>query len=321
VRLPPAMLCGRNILRTGAPNESEGARMSAIPTPAQVQSGKIASRVLGEIVDLVKPRAGILNLCRLAEKKVVEYGGRPAFPCNICVGNIAAHYTSPHDDPSTIPDFGLVKVDIGVQVDGYIVDTARTVDIDGTLEGFVSATDDALQEAISMIKPGVRLSELGERIQNIIHSYGLRPVKELTGHSIARYALHAGKSVPNYKTHERAQAEAGECYAIEPFATSGFGVSETKNMYIFANVELDRTLEGMAEKLRLHLRQKYGSLPFASRWVRAAAKGVNIPDLLRELLKYKAIKGFPVLAEKKGRPVAQSEHTVFVSEEGAVVLT
>jgi methionyl aminopeptidase len=117
------------------------------------------------------------------------------------------------------------------------------------------------------------------------------------------------------------QAEAGECYAIEPFATSGSGISDTKNAYIFANTGADKTLEGMAEKLRLHLRQKYGSFPFASRWVQAATKQIDVPELLRTLLRNRVIKAYPVLAEKKGRPVAQSEHTVFVSEKGAIVLS
>jgi methionyl aminopeptidase len=295
--------------------------MGSVPLPAQLQAGKIASRVLKETTDQVKPRAGILSLCRFAEKKIIEYGGRPAFPCNVCIDSIAAHYTSPKDDHSAIPDSGLVKVDIGVHVDGYIIDTAKTVDIDGSLEGFVSATDDALGEAISMITPGTRLSDVGESIERIIKTYGLRPVKELTGHSIARYALHSGKSVPNYKAHGSAQAEAGECYAIEPFATSGSGISETKNAFIFSNTGLDKILEGMAEKLRMHLRQKYGSLPFASRWVQAATREIDVPELIRELLRNRVIKAYPVLAEKKGRPVAQSEHTVFVSEKGAIVLS
>jgi len=295
--------------------------MGLAPLPAQLQAGKIASRVLKETVDQVKPRAGILNLCRLAEKKTIEYGGRPAFPCNICVDNIAAHYTSPRDDHSVIPDCGLVKVDIGVHVDGYIIDTARTIDIDGTLEGFVSATDDALGEAISMIAPGTPLSEVGDRIERVIKTYGLRPVKELTGHSISRYTLHAGKTVPNHRTHGSTQAEAGDCYAIEPYATSGSGISETKNAFIFSNTGLDKTLEGMAEKLRLHLREKYGSLPFASRWVQTGTKEIDVSGLLRVLLRNRVIRAYPVLAEKKGRPVAQSEHTIFVSEKGAVVLS
>ena len=295
--------------------------MGSVPPPAQLQAGKIASRVLKETAEQVKPKAGVLDLCRLAEKRIIEYGARPAFPCNICIDSIAAHYTSPRDDHSTIPDCGLVKVDIGVHIDGYIIDTARTVDIDGTLEGFVSATDDALGEAISMIAPGTRLSEVGASIEKIIKAYGLRPVKELTGHSIARYTLHSGKSVPNYGAHGSAQAQAGECYAIEPFATSGSGISETKSAYIFSNTGLDKTLEGMAEKLRLHLKQKYGPLPFASRWVQAATKEIDVLELLRELLRNRVIKAYPVLAEKKGRPVAQSEHTIFVSENGAIVLS
>ncbi|RDE17779.1 MAG: type II methionyl aminopeptidase [Candidatus Thorarchaeota archaeon] len=295
--------------------------MGISPHPAHLQSGKIASRVLREVAEEVKPGARVLTLCRLAEKKIIDYGGMPAFPCNICVNDVAAHYTSPRDDRSTIPSFGLVKIDIGVHIDGYIADTAKTVDLDGTLEGFVSATDDAIEEAVAMIRPGLHLSEVGRKIESVIKAYGLRPVKELAGHSLERYKLHAGKGVPNHKTHDAGMIVEGEYYAIEPFATSGTGVTDTKNVYIFANTGVEKILDGVAEKLRVHLRERYGLLPFASRWVGTSDKDIDVLAVFKELLKSKVIRGYAVLSERSGRPVAQTEHTVFVSKEGAVVLT
>jgi len=116
--------------------------------------------------------------------------------------------------------------------------------------------------------------------------------------------------------------EVGDCFAIEPYATNGEGtVIESDLIYIFSNTAKDVTLEGTTEKLRLHLREKYESLPFAIRWVGTTTKSIDLVKEIRELLKVKAIRGHPVQISKKGRPVSQSEHTVFVSDDGPIVLT
>ena len=142
--------------------------MTEGPHPSQVKAGKIAARVLKEIEKDVTPKTKVFTICSLVEKKIVEYGARPAFPCNVSIDNIAAHYTSPIGDTSTIPESGLVKIDLGAQIDGYITDMARTFDIDGTFEGFVVATDDALQEAITMMRPGTSLGDIGKTIEKVI---------------------------------------------------------------------------------------------------------------------------------------------------------
>ena len=294
------------------------------PHPLHVKSGKIAAKVLQEVSKEVKPGVNVIKICTLAEKKIIEYGGKLAFPACVSINQIAAHYTSPIDDRITIPDFGLVKLDIGAHIDGYIADTAQTIDIDGTLEGMVAATDDALNEAISLMKPGVSLTDIGKQIERIIQSYGLRPIKEIYGHSLERYQLHAGKQVPNWKKHDVGKIEIGEYYAVETYATSGTGVVDSNNVFIFSNVRNDIPVDGIAEKLRLHLRKKYRSLPFALRWIGTDKKTKENIDIIvefRKLLKVNAVKGSPVLVEKKGRPVSQSEHTVFISEEDAISLT
>ncbi len=296
--------------------------MTAGLNPSQVKAGKIAARVLKEMASEIKPSAKIISICTLAEKKIIEYGGRPAFPCNVSVNNFAAHYTSPINDSKVLPDFGLVKVDLGTQVDGYLSDVARTFDMDGTLEGFVASTDDALEEAISMMQPGTQVGEIGKTIEKIIKTYGLKPISNLTGHNMRRWLLHAGKNIPNVKTKSSDTIELGEVYAIEPYSTSGVGtVIDTDLVYIYANTGKDMTLEGTTEKLRLHLRKKYGPLPFAARWIGTTSKDIDLFKEIRELLKVKALRGYPVQASRRGRPVAQSEHTVFVSESGPVVLT
>jgi len=290
--------------------------------PSAITSGKIAARVLSEISTEIEPGKKIIKICALAENKIKEYGGTPAFPLNVSINHIAAHSTSPRGDRSEIPEFGLVKLDVGVHVDGYIADTARTVDIDGTLDGFVSATEDALTEAIDLMQPGAELGAVGHVIEKIIKEYGLVPVKNLSGHNLEKFRLHGGKLVPNVKKRGVGTIEVGEYYAIEPFATSGTGtVIDSEYVYIFANTGLDEPLEGTTEKLRKYLRNKYGPLLFALRWVGISNKDVDIVEEFKKLLKAKALRGYPMQIEKKGRPVSQTEHTVYISEDGPIVLT
>jgi methionyl aminopeptidase len=304
------------------PRLIQGGSMEVGPHPSSIAAGKIAARVLSEISTEIEPGKRIIKICALAENKIKEYGGNPAFPLNVSINHIAAHSTSPRGDRSEIPDFGLVKLDIGVHIDGYIADTACTVDIDGTLEGFVAATDDALAEAISLMQPGVELGDIGQKIEKVIKQYGLKPVKNLSGHNLKKYRLHAGKIVPNVKRRGMGTAEVGEYYAIEPFATSGTGtVIDSEYVYIFANTGLDVPLEGTTEKLRKYLRDKYGPFPFASRWIGTKSKDVDIVEEIKTLLKARAIRGYPMQIEKKGRPVSQTEHTVYISENGPTVLT
>jgi methionyl aminopeptidase len=292
------------------------------PNPSAIKSGKIAARVLSEIRSEIEPGKRIIKICALAESKIKEYGGRPAFPLIVSINHIAAHSTSPRGDKSEIPEFGLVKLDVGVVVDGYITDTASTVDIDGTLEGFVASTEDALIEAIDLMRPGTNLGEVGKRIEQVIKEYGLRPIKNLSGHNLKRNKLHAGKIVPNVGKRSSDTVEVGEYYAIEPFATSGTGtVIDSEYVYIFGNTGLDKTLEGTTEKLRTYLRKKYGPFPYALRWIGTGSKEIDVVEEVKKLLKERAIRGFPIQIEKKSRPVSQTEHTVYISENGPIVLT
>lgn len=296
--------------------------MTEEPTAAHKRAGEVAATVRDETAEKLKPGMKILDVCEYAESRITELGGKPAFPCNVSINHIAAHYTSPRNDESTLPDGGLVKIDIGVHVDGYIADTARTVDMDGELEGFVAATDDALQEAIELMRPGTPLGEIGRKIEEVIGAYGLRPIRNLSGHQMKRYRLHAGKRLPNVKQRFTDKIKAGETYAIEPFATTGTGTAaDTKYTYIFSNTRNEATLEDVTQKLRGHLLKAYGPFPFAARWVGTRDEDLEVEKELAKLLNANVIKPHPVLVEKGNRPVSQSEHTVFVGRRRSLTLT
>src|SRR3972149_2072416 len=89
-------------------------------------SGKILRETREEMKRLVKEKMPILKVCEKSEALIREKGGKPAFPCNVSINEVAAHYTATPNDPGVLPERSLVKVDLGVHVDGYVTDTAFT---------------------------------------------------------------------------------------------------------------------------------------------------------------------------------------------------
>ena len=183
------------------------------------RAGKIAAKVREEMKRITKERMPIIEICEKAEEIIRKSGGKPAFPCNVSVNEIAAHYTSPPHDKRKIPDGAIVKIDIGVQIDGYIADTAVTVCFNPEYEVMVRTAEKALERAIKIIRPGLSTSRLGSEIQKVIENHGFKPVSNLTGHQVGRYLIHTGKSLPNVSHFSINKIHAGEVCAIEPFVT------------------------------------------------------------------------------------------------------
>src|SRR5205809_4115011 len=120
------------------------------------KSGEIVARLRKEVPVMVKPGVSFLRICDELEQKMRDHGGKPAFPVNVGINEVAAHYTSPPGDTLTIPAASLVKVDFGVHVDGYVTDTSVTICLDPRFEPLAQAADEALQNAIRAFKPGVK---------------------------------------------------------------------------------------------------------------------------------------------------------------------
>jgi methionyl aminopeptidase len=298
--------------------------VTTTPHPDFLKAGKIAGRVLSLLENEVRPSVKVLKICNLAEDMILEYGATGvAFPCNVSINNEAAHYTSPHADSKVFPDKGLVKVDIGAHVNGYISDTAITVDLDGSYENFIAASRDALEAAIEVVHPGVHVGEVGEAIERTIKKHGLKPVHQLSGHQLKQWMLHAGKNVPNIGQKISPTMNLGETYAIEPFATNGNGtIKSGRTTYIFSNdLKNKKKLDHSALRVRNVSRQLFKSLPWAPRWLNSKVGGVDIDIALKTLQRAGAIHGYPLLLEGKDGLVSQFEHSVFIGENGAIVST
>ena len=285
------------------------------------RAGDIAAKARDYGVSMIKPGKSLLEVAEKVEKKIAELGGKPAFPVNISVNEVAAHFTPRKKDRMEFVEGDVVKLDVGVHIDGYIADTATTVEV-GTdnYDRLIEASKEALSGAIEILKAKIRLREIGKVISRTIKERGFKPIDNLSGHNLQRYMLHAGISIPNVPEFTSKKLKADEVVAIEPFATDGLGhvVSGGRsNIYRFIKFPSKEDRE-IREKVR-RIRKLFSTLPFAERWVEG--EFTDAPYVLNELTKKGYIVSYSQLIEKEKGIVSQHEHTVIINEDGCEVIT
>ncbi|MFB6123495.1 MAG: type II methionyl aminopeptidase [Haloferacaceae archaeon] len=280
------------------------------------EAGEVLRTVLDEAAEMVEPGVTHLEVAEYAESRVNELADGCAFPVNISVDEEASHATPARDDET---EFGeeMVCLDVGVHVDGYIADAARTIDLTGTPE-LVEAAEEALDAAVDAIGPGVDTGTVGAEIEDVIRGYGYTPVLNLSGHGVAQYDAHTGPSIPNRGVDRGTELQVGDVVAVEPFATDGRGkVSEGSKEEIFG-LERERSVRNRQARQALEqITEEYRTLPFAARWLDVSRTKMA----LRRLKQQDVVHGYPVLKEEAGRLVSQAEHTVIVTEDGCEVTT
>lgn len=287
-----------------------------------LKAGELASEVREKAVEMVVPEQKILDIAEEIEDGIREGGGEPAFPANISINEKAAHYTPPEDDDTEIEEEDLVKIDIGVHINGYIADTATTVYVGDEENEMVQEINRVLEKAIDFVEPGVDVGEIGEVIEETAQEKGYSPIRNLTGHNLKRWSLHGGISIPNVKEDVGKELEAGEVIALEPFITDGEGkVEDMPEVYIF-RYEGNKGVSGrMALQTLRKIKDKYGELPFAERWLTKDLSRIRLQMTLKELLASESIHPYYVLKEVDDGQVAQAEHTMIVTEDGCEVTT
>ena len=293
------------------------------PLEALREAGKIASEVRDTTLAEIKPGMKVEYICDTVNQRVEALGGKMAFPCNVDIDHVAAHYCSPLNDKTVIPERSLVKLDVGVHVDGYIADTAKTVCFDPELEYLVEAAEAGLNAALNTIRPGVRANEVGAAIEEAIKRHGARPISNLTGHKLARYVVHAGQSIPNVDGLDKHVIHEGDVYAIEHFAVSTNADGKVmdgppSNIYRMLK---KRNVKGTAKKMMQYIQKEHRTLPFASRWVMRKFNTPAGAAAFQELLHSKCIMSYPQLLERTRAKVAQAEHSVILTEDGCEVTT
>lgn len=283
------------------------------------QAGEILRQVREESKQLIKEGTLLLDIAQYIEDKIIEYGAQIAFPVNISLNEVAAHYSPPATDETMLDKGDYIKVDIGCHIDGYIADSAYTIKVGEADDNLIKASQEALNAALAIIKPGVTTGEIGKIIETTINAHDCVPIENLTGHGLDQYAIHAPPSIPNIDDGSKIQLAEGDTIAIEPFATTGVGrVVDDERVYIF-NFLSQRPLRlNSAKKLMYHIQNTYPELPFAERWV---AKDKKAEFMLRILIKNGVLFPYHILKEKTGAPVTQAEHSVIITEDGCEIFT
>jgi methionyl aminopeptidase len=252
-----------------------------------LKAGKIASEQREKTRRKDHVGSTLLTICESIEREIREKGGMPAFPVNVSLNDVAAHYTAEPNDDTIVREDDVLKIDIGVHIEGYIADTAVTISNDPNQGSLIKTAENALNEAVRIIKVNTKASEIGKLIENTILKTGFRPIQNLSGHTLAQYMIHAGKSIPNISTIGSSfSLSSNQAYAIEPFVTMKDGEGVVALRWI-----LDRYEEGQARQM------------------------------LDVLIKKKNVHAYPILIEGKNKFVAQAEHTIVLLDGSTSVIT
>ena len=284
------------------------------------QAGRISVQLRPLTRRLVAEGASIADICETIEGEIGSLGAKPAFPVNVCVGSIAAHFTATPDGSDVLKAGDLVKVDYGAMVDGYLVDTAISVNLSPLDAGIIKATEECLEVGIRYMRAGIEASKVGAAIQQTAEAAGLRVISNLTGHQISRYNLHAGGVIPNVARGFHGKVQANAVYAIEPFLTYSHGagfIVERSPASIF-RLGRSKPRDPAAKALYSKIHDSHSSLPFAERWLSLSPEE---GEAFRRLIDSSCIAPYPQLVEKNGVAVAQAEHTVAVLPDKVIVLT
>lgn len=292
-----------------------------------LRAGKINAEALRRAETFIRSRkkVNLLELCDVVEEFIIESGAFPAFPCNIGINEVAAHFSPLRKEDGDLPLEGVVKVDVGVRIDGHIVDSAISLPLSHPFREMVEAARSVLAGAINAIYPGKRTGKIGELIERAASVRNYRPISNLSGHMIGEYSLHAGKSIPNVKRLVSPMIEVGEVYAVEPFITlprAQGRVIDRRDGTIFRIGRFKKPKDKKLGRLYDRILRRCRGLPFSPRWF--VDSEMALPEVLGDLEQLRSVgivRSYPMLVEKTGMPVAQYEHTVVVEEEGARVLT
>jgi methionyl aminopeptidase len=285
-----------------------------------ILAGQIAQEVKKYIRPYVKKGTPLLEIAEKIESKIYELKGKPAFPTNLSINEIAAHFTPSYDDKTVA--HGLLKVDLGVHVDGWISDTAFSVDLEDSAENkkLIEASEKALEEAKRTIGKDVSTNEIGKAVQKAIESYGFSPIINLSGHQIEQYNLHSGLSIPNIDDKRVSEIKPG-LYAIEPFSTNGAGkVKDGRPSGIYSLIDYKNIRNPNAREILEFIAEEYQQLPFCSRWI-VKKFGTKTLIALNQLEQNENLHQYAQLIEVGKGIVAQTEDTILIEKDGKKTIT
>ena len=291
---------------------------------------------------IIKPGVKLYDMCNQIEEAVrrqVKFDPPVrglAFPCGCSLNHCAAHYSPLPGDNTVLGASDVMKIDFGVAINGYVIDSAFTVCFDDRFKPLLDASREATDRAIKMAGPEVPIAEISAEIEEIIRSYQLeldgkiyeiQPVANLTGHQMGQYKVHAGKYIPIIKTRPGMERntdrmEVGELFAVETFATTGKGLvldDGATSHFMLSDVHHPMKAGSMKD-LADCLQRNFKTLAFCQRFLERAGQR-NYTHMLNQLVKAKIVNPYPPLSDEKGSWVSQHEHCFAILEKGKEILS
>jgi len=282
------------------------------------------------IRDYIKPGMSIIQIggeLEVTARKLIKENGLNAglaFPTGCSLNHVAAHYTPNAGDTTVIGVDDVCKIDFGTHVNGRIIDCAFTHTFNPKYDKLLEAVQEATETGIREAGIDARLCDIGAAIQETMESYEVeidgktyqvKAIRNLNGHSIDQYRIHAGKTVPIVKGGEATIMEEGEVYAIETFGSTGRGhvhddmeTSHYMKNYFVGHVPLR---QAKSKALLSVINQNFGTLAFCRRWLDRIGQSKYLLAL-KDLCEKGVIEAYPPLCDAKGCYTAQFEHTIML---------
>lgn len=290
-----------------------------------VKAGEISREIKKFIRDLIKPGMKLIEIAEAIDSKIFELGGEPAFPVNLSIDEIAAHFT-PEKNCEKIAK-GLLKVDFGVAINGFIADTAISFDLteDKRYGKMLELNKSILNNINEIVREGLIISDVGNSAQDTLEKYNevnntnFSIIKSLCGHSLGENNIHAGLTISNYRNDNSTNLD-DMAFAIEPFVTTGDGdIYEGQPGGIYALQSDGNVRDRDAREILNFIKETFRTRPFCSRWLEDEGFK-KIKFSLSTLVKQGILYHYSMLIEKSKAPVSQFENT-FVIANGQAVRT
>lgn len=282
-----------------------------------IEAGQVVQKARKKAREISEPGTNLKVIAEEIEGLIREEDLEPAFPVNISIDDEAAHYSPGLTEDRKLKASDVVKIDIGAHKDGYIADTALTLNESDDHREMIEAVNQVLENALDFVEPGITVGELGTFISNQVpEEYNV--VRNLTGHYLGHYDQHAGVSIPNIPNSDTHIIEEGDAIAVEPFITNGSGkIKNGKNGNIY--LHKGGKIRGRMERKLLKKIKEFEGLPFSSRWLKMSPRE---KVALKKLVNADVVKHYPILKEVEGGEVAQAEHTILVgAKDGENIIT
>ncbi len=284
-----------------------------------IEAGRIGKQIKQHLENFVKPRMKLIEIAEEVDKKIKEYDAKPAFPINLSLNEIAAHYT-PSIEDETLAE-GILKIDLGIEKNGYIADTAFTLDLTPKKEfsEMINLNKEILKETLDSLNYDSEVHEIGNKIAKLLENKKFNIIRNLTGHSLDKYQIHTEPTIPNTPNKNKTPLEE-KAIAVEPFLTTGVGeVIEGKPSEIYMLINKKNVRDNESRKILDFIEEEYQTKPFCRRWLDQAGFKTNFS--LKLLTKQGIIYNFPVLIEKSKSPVSQFEETIIFHEQKKIITT